>query len=437
VQTWATVPGPAARRTSGLLLAAAGLLAVSPTHADAGTPLLLAGPVHLFVLNALIGAFEAWLLCLLVRRMVKLTYAPTAWAMIAANYTSAWLGAGLLLVVWPQEVIGKLDQPLYAASGVITNTWAFLFALSVVVEAPFVGAALRRGGWGLPWPGALGLSLVLQVASYVPLTAWYSAAAPRTLLELTSFDRSLAFARGVKATVYYAANADGSVWAVRPDGSGRRRLSAAGPTEPDELVRLQVDKGTGRLGLLAPGEQRNSWRVVARDLGPAPVFTDHVPQGEAVHPHRPVYLQRPGAHRPDFGRVDDLRPPDEQDSEIRFGFWPYEGITVRGPGYRAKRGGLQLALETPFLAVAPRFGTVLEGDVLIYEYAPFSFLRSPAPPRHQIVVLDLRSRTLGVLADGRCPVVVLDEPPRGAVPWRPNSEYGLRHSNRSVQGEAR
>jgi hypothetical protein len=199
---------------------------------------MLAGPFHLVVLNLFIGLFEAWLLCLLVRRAMKLGRWPASRYLIAANYVSPFLGAFVLLVGWPQEVVAKLEQPLYAARGVILNTWLLVFALTVIVETPFVRAALRNGGRPMSWAGVLGLSLVVQAASYVPLTAWYAVVCQITLLERTTFDPALTFARGVQATVYYVSDTDGSIWAVRPDGSQRRRVASAEVSRRREAIRV-------------------------------------------------------------------------------------------------------------------------------------------------------------------------------------------------------
>jgi hypothetical protein len=166
-------------------------------------------------------------------------------------------------------------------------------------------------------------------------------------------------------------------------------------------------------------------------VGDAWAFPRSLADGGGGLNHWPRYGFERSGSRPEFNRGAELRPVGEQDTEVRLGFWPHEGITVDRRGEaRGKR--LSLALEMPFLALAPRFGTVVAGDALIYEYAPFAyFALSPGPLRHQVVVLDLHSLTLGVLADGRCPVVVLDEPPRGTVPWEPSVEQPRQRTRRN------
>jgi hypothetical protein len=56
---------------------------------------------------------------------------------------------------------------------------------------------------------------------------------------------------------------------------------------------------------------------------------------------------------------------------------------------------LNAALETPFVIWPSRNATVLPGDQVVYQLGD------------QIVVLDLRTRRIGLVARGRGPVVIL------------------------------
>ncbi|MGE3309581.1 MAG: hypothetical protein AB7O66_06380 [Limisphaerales bacterium] len=77
------------RRTCILPLIVAGVLLPASAHADVGTPLVWASTFHLLIGNAIIGAFEGWLLW----RYVGLAAPRRLWPLIAANYLSAWIGA--------------------------------------------------------------------------------------------------------------------------------------------------------------------------------------------------------------------------------------------------------------------------------------------------------------------------------------------------------
>src|SRR5581483_850745 len=67
-------------------------------------------------------------------------------------------------------------------------------------------------------------------------------------------------------------------------------------------------------------------------------------------------------------------------------------------GFRAKNGSekVQLAVGTGVLMWGARAGTVLPGDVVVFEL------------EGQVVIVDLESRKAGVVAAGETPVVVLD-----------------------------
>src|SRR5689334_1126069 len=60
--------------------------------ANAGTPLMWAGMLHLVFGNALIGVFEG----LLIARLFSLPKRKTVLVMIGANYFSAWAGGVFL-----------------------------------------------------------------------------------------------------------------------------------------------------------------------------------------------------------------------------------------------------------------------------------------------------------------------------------------------------
>ena len=79
---------------SGALLTM--LLAPVTARADAGTPFLWAGLIHLTILNAVIGVVEGWALALCLRARSRRT---AAW-MIPANYCSAVMGVLLVGPAW-------------------------------------------------------------------------------------------------------------------------------------------------------------------------------------------------------------------------------------------------------------------------------------------------------------------------------------------------
>ena len=96
------------------------------------------------------------------------------------------------------------------------------------------------------------------------------------------------------------------------------------------------------------------------------------------------------------------------DGHVAVGTFAAEGVAWREVSGN-RQNTLRLALETPFLALRPSSATLVGNDLLIYGYVDSFHV-----DYRRIVVLDLRSRRLGILANGRSPVVVLDELPAGA-----------------------
>ena len=92
-----------------------------------------------------------------------------------------------------------------------------------------------------------------------------------------------------------------------------------------------------------------------------------------------------------------LRFTDDKSVQVRVGYWPAEGLFAS-----VDRLDYNLALETPFAAAAWRDPTLLPRAFLLVGLGK------------KIVLLDLRTLKLAILAPGDSPAVVLDlaEAPR-------------------------
>ena len=86
-------------------------------YADAGTPLMWAGGLHLLFGNAIIGVAEGLILVLLFKLPARRCIA----VMILANYFSAWVG-GVFLI---SKISGARSLDLY-------NAWRWLWCMVVV-----------------------------------------------------------------------------------------------------------------------------------------------------------------------------------------------------------------------------------------------------------------------------------------------------------------
>lgn len=352
--------------------------------------------------------------------------------MLLGNYAAAWLGALFLHAVWTPYSTASAQTPLYDAWRLIVGGWAALFVLTILVELFFVGWTLqlasgRRWGFGT----ILRATLIVNVVSYAGLVALYWQVCPVSLVTQTRLDPSLSFVRVFPATVYYLDAPGGDVWQVRLDGTGRRQVADAGARAPvganREVPRLgtgqpwpelglRPNRSTGKADLICragTGEWEQA-PVVAAGVGPVLLFADPETRDSSGPLKRPEYEARwtMGSH--DY--ATDLRPVGETEGKAWLGTWAAEGVglTRRLPGGQTDR--VQLALETPFLALVPSHGTLLQGDVLVCQYSDYS------GHADEIAVINLRTREVGVLARGTSPVVVLDQPPPGARAWDPKRD---------------
>ncbi len=371
------------------LVAALVLLgAPSVALANSGTPMMWLSWVHLALGNVIIGLGEGVALTPLLRGKILRSIV----IMIAANYASAWCGYAAL--PWVQ-CAGKAvcgDATLENVGSRLAAMAIVYLIATVLIEWPFVWFAAardRRSVWRVT-----AACVAVNVASYALLAALYYWVSGPTLL--TQFSRRPVgeFAhRSAGVWVYYIDDATDRLARVRTDGGEREVLDRplpahavaesrvdwfsggflAGRDEGDGTFTLRSNPGDptrttlGELDTVygpAPGSGAASTRV----LGPA--WDDWIPET--------------------FRWSFSLREPAVR-RKVQTGFWPLEGLSV-------EEGETMLAWvawETPFEAWTARSATELEDGFVVYQLG-----------KDQIALLDPVNRTIGLLARGRCPVVV-------------------------------
>ena len=104
--------------------------------ANAGTPLMWAGFLHLTIGNAVIGIFEGFL----IARFWKLPMRSSSFVMIAGNYLSAWLGGVLI----DELMVEHLDLYLNNAWRAFWLLAAMTYIVTLLLEWPFVAFCFRR-----------------------------------------------------------------------------------------------------------------------------------------------------------------------------------------------------------------------------------------------------------------------------------------------------
>jgi len=357
----------------GLLLAA---LWTSKTYADAGTPLMWASMLQLFVGNAIIGLGEGFLLAW----KYGARKATSVLVMIAANYFSTWVGS-LGLAWW---IKAHVRVTLYSGWMLLLLALVASLVISIILEWPFVLLCLRRQE--RPIYRSLRASAFLQCASYAVLVPLFYLASGTSLYTTTHLDRTHDFVRETCATCIFISPTDGDVYS-RKLGSGSTEKVATLKAFDSE-ARMFVRKPEG-------AETWDLWAVKGEgaDHHPEEVLVLH---GFARRAAEFGSSWGRGDHEPttwfNFGPAAELGTSSAW--EFSTGFWPVEGLVARPGGDR--EAAVWISLETPFLSWPARNATALPGDQVLFQLGD------------QICIFDPASRKLSLLTEGRGPVVILD-----------------------------
>lgn len=349
--------------------------------ANAGTPLMWLGFLHLFFGNFLIGVWEA----LVLARRFHLPKTPL-WLMVAANYVSAVAGLALLSV---GSGIADLLGPALLMLGIpfLLTMLALAFALTAVVEWPF---CLRLAGDGpdrkrLAWR----MSLTAQAASYAILVPLYLLVSPiNALFHARPLSR---VAKPPVATVYYLTPSGSEVWRVRTDGTGRDRVMPVGQHSGISGIGIVPGPKEGAGDLVLFDKPSGSGKVRPRVLRAA-----LAPPGS--------YAVAADVRRNSEGMHGALRtttlyflPAKQREWTVEAGFWPAEGISFWKKHAPKNEDQLTtLALETPYVATWLRNVTVMPNNQAVLQAG------------NVIVLLDVPTRRLAAITRGVYPVVVLE-----------------------------
>jgi hypothetical protein len=316
--------------------------------ANVGSPLMMAGFLHLAIGNAVIGVLEAGVL----RARFRVPLLRGVPLMLVANYASMLAGMAVLhafgagTATFDSAAVPP-DRALWFMTGAALAAWA----LTVVLELPMVRWAM---GVASTWGRATRASLLVQTISYVLLVVWYALVSDVSLLTGTTFVPAGELAPGLAHRVHFL-DAHGSLAAVGFDGRPPERIATLDRARFEELRRLADDPLVDSAVL-----RREYAKLLAAG---APVV-------------------EPG----------DVEPHAVDGWSVQSGFWPSDGITIR----RASRSDpVRLAVATPLLSWGVGGATVLPGGVAVFTLGP------------HIVALELAQRRLAVLAQGASPIVVL------------------------------
>lgn len=352
-----------------LCLLAAFIFAPQVAQANAGTPLIWAGMLHLIFGNAIIGLGEG----ALIAWIFKLPMTRCQWLMIAANYFSAWIGGWILA----GKITTWFDWNLYNAW---TLFWLFVLAaylMTILLELPFI--VLCFHGRERLFRSSLKASLIAQTVSYLCIFGWYWGATGKSLYTRMEIVPASEIRLPENLNLYHISSQDGRV---------HNGPTVIGPlvssTEHDRLIILPVADATNtwELALLSEGATRTNTLPIQHPIS-GRLASEERPDGEGPSMRMTSM---------NFGKA--LRMSDEAQSDwsVRTGFWPIEGMRLKN----TKTGQeLRFAWETPFSQWNVRNAVHLPDDHVIFQLGS-----------DQICVLEPATRRIALLARGYGPAVI-------------------------------
>lgn len=347
---------------------ALGLLPVT-AYANAGTPLMWAGMIHLFIGNAIIGIAEGLLLGYFFKTKKGLSIA----VMILANYVSAWLGILALM-----HLDGTADitlENVFTWHLVLVGA-AYLF--TVIIELPFIRVLFRKQATA--WRKAIIASFVINTISYLALFGWYAAASPTTAM--TDFEVVPAEAVTVRAdlALYYIEPDGSSIIKQRMDGGNRETIKEVNATHRNDRVFAKANDAGGYDLHLYLEDEAN--QIILEDFAHVAPIEWRVAEGHSEEPSETHF---------NFGTVPrlDINPTWEFDT----GFWAASGLT----GENETTGeSITFAMESPLAGWTIRNATSLGNGLVVFQCG-----------KDQICLLDAETKQVALMVRGKGPIVVV------------------------------
>jgi len=342
-------------------------------RADAGTPLMWAGMLHLAFGNAVIGVLEG----LLLAKFCKLKNGQCVGVMILANYFSSW-GGGLFLA---GTLASHLSLNLYNAWFWFWIMVGITFLLTLILEWPFVFFCLRRQ------PGrfkkSLGGNLLVNSISYVLLFGWYWMASGTGLYRNMHIVHPSQMAMPTNGVVFFISATNGDVYSQDLSQGKTEKVFALHTTNKDD-----------RLLVLPAKSDAQHWDIL--EYSNSITICSNLSVTAAAC-RRDTYGTPSHGTWFNFGEAPKLGAATNSDWTFQTGFWSVEGLR----GRNAKTGVfMHFSLETPFVAWIARSATQLPDDYVIFQLG-----------EDQICLLQATTKKITLLNRGYGPVVILKNNP--------------------------
>lgn len=363
----------------GLSLPVVILLFTTSAYADLGTPLMLFSVFHLLIGNTIIGIIEG----IVISKLFQVGKKRSIGIMILANYISmavGWLGLSLIVNLVKIAV-------LYNISYIILGLGIASFLLTIIIEWPFCF-------WILKYKNerrnlSFKASLVVQSISYVLLIPLYFLLSGNGLITNVKIDKSLSFLKSKNAWVYFISVKDGNIYKIKADGTCLEKVKNAEIFDKHVRLFARFEDDKTKLyatGFIEGGKEINAFSggrvkeesllLLENLLGKAAIGSRHI--GEEWLDDEILDL-----------RLNNQRAWTIEDDPI------HSGISCRNSKLGEAFG---ISLMNPFMAWWLGNITILPGDQVVLQIGD-----------HQIALLDLNSRKIGLITYGNGPLVAIED----------------------------
>lgn len=340
------------------------LLTPAIASANAGTPLLQTGILHLFLGNSIIGIFEGYLLSW----FFKVPRRRAIYCFVVANYLSAWIGYAMvgssIIRSWSSWANVTIEN---------LHIWfwifvAFSFLITLVFEYPFVFLAF----WKQPkaFQSSVKAIFLIHSISYILLFGIYSSVSNFSLLSQLDVVLPEQLQPPTGHAVYFLSSDGTQVLQSDLQGSSPETVKAIAPVTSSSNLEVQKDASNQFNLVLRRFDRQDTEELILEDF---------------------AALAAPIPERVSWRDVPIPRLTNKTQWEYFTGFWALEGI--RGENQQANQR-FHFALETPIVVWPIRNATHLEGDWIVFELG-----------YDQICLLQPQTRKIALLARGRRPVV--------------------------------
>jgi hypothetical protein len=365
--------------------------------------------------NFLIGIIEG----LIVYKILHATKKRAIWIMILANYASMF--AGLILI---QAAGLKMADELLRTSATLNNIFyfilfmpAFAYIMTVFMEWPFCH-------WINPHKPkskkrSLAACLIAQTVSYIVILPFYFSG--MNLYRQTSMDPTLSFAKNPTAWIYYISTEDNFLYRCRTNSTSvekvydKRQLDRYGlffwPDKTNGTFELRyglhsIDPFLENTGIeiidnlswdgslpvwynssLEPWREKSLWQRV--------IDPNFIKEWWYIDPKYDHSVEDYNQNGGDFA---DYRTQANKEWHVSAPPFAFTGYGLQAGN--TKGDVIDISLKTPYMEMGCSNVTVLPANQVVCQLG-----------WQMVILFDLDSRKIGMVARGHSPVVVFEKEP--------------------------